>query len=52
MKGKNFQQLTGKLLTAQFKDFLIYDDIFEFLQSFWTIEESQKYILKYTKYQR
>lgn len=29
--GKNIQKYTGKLLTAVFKDYLIYDDIYEFI---------------------
>lgn len=44
--------LTGKLLTAVFKDYLIYDDIFEFVQCYWNAADSQKYIAKYAKYQR
>lgn len=44
--------LTGKLLTAVFKDYLIYDDIFEFVQCYWNTTDSQKYISKYAKYQR
>lgn len=51
-KNWNLQQLTGKLLTAVFKDFLIFDDIFEFVQCYWTANDSSKYIIKYAKYQR
>ena len=49
-KNWNIQQLTGKLLTAVFKDYLIYDDIFEFVQCYWPQCESNKYIIKYAKY--
>ena len=49
-KNWNLQQLTGKLLTAVFKDFLIFDDIFEFVQCFWPTIDSAKYIVKYAKY--
>ena len=49
-KNWNLQQLTGKLLTAVFKDFLIFDDIFEFVQCYWPAVDSTKYIVKYAKY--
>ena len=49
-KNWNIHLLTGKLLTAVFKDYLIYDDIFEFVQCYWNTADSQKYIVKYAKY--
>ena len=30
--GKNILKFMGKMLTAVFKDYLIYDDIYEFLE--------------------
>lgn len=39
-KNWNLQQLTGKMLTAVFKDFLIFDDIFEFVQCYWPTLDS------------
>jgi len=50
IKNWNIQKKTGKLLTAVFKDYLIFDDIFEFVQCYWPVEDSKKYIAKYAKY--
>jgi len=39
--GKNIQKYTGKMLTAVFKDYLIYDDIYEFLEASFSLLESK-----------
>ena len=39
-RSKDVHQVTGKLLTAVFKDYLIYDDIFEFINRRFTLEQS------------
>lgn len=43
---------TGKMLRSVFKDFLILDDVFEFLNSFAPIKTSRNGIVKYTNDQR
>lgn len=51
-RSKDVHQVTGKLLTAVFKDYLIYDDIFEFFNRKFTREQSCKVIKEYADHQR
>ena len=45
--GKNIQKYTGKMLTAVFKDYLIYDDIYEFLEGWFSVKESKQIVFNY-----
>ena len=48
--GKNILKYIGKMLTAVFKDYLIYDDIYEFLEpSIYTRDQSRRNIMTYAK---
>ena len=45
--GLNLQKCMGKMLTAVFKDYLIFDDIYEFLEKFYSQKTSLKLIKAY-----
>lgn len=49
--GKNLQKYTGKMLTAVFKDYLIYDDIFELLEQCIDFESSKTLLARYIQNQ-
>ena len=46
--GQNLQKCMGKMLTAIFKDYLIYDDIYEFMEKYYKSKSSSEYLKKYT----
>lgn len=41
----------GKMLTAVFKDYLIYDDVYDFVEELHPLRESQKSIVLFSKQQ-
>lgn len=47
--GKNIQKYTGKMLTAVFKDYLIYDDVYEFLDGVYLSGDCVQAINQYAK---
>lgn len=47
--GKNIQKYTGKMLTAVFKDYLIYDDIYEFMEGLYHFQDCVDAISQYAK---
>ena len=47
--GKNLQKYTGKMLTAVFKDYLIYDDIFELLEQSLDYTTSKTILTRYAQ---
>lgn len=47
--GKNIQKYTGKLLTAVFKDYLIYDDIYEFIDGLFMSSDCIQAISQYAE---
>ena len=48
-QSKNLQSLFGRQLTAIFKDYLIYDDIYEFIEQYHTDTSSKALIAKHAK---
>ena len=51
-KSDWYQFCTGKLLRSVFKDFLIFDDIYEFLGEYQDEMETRDFIKKYANEQR
>lgn len=47
--GKNISKYTGKMLTAVFKDYLIFDDVYEFLEGCFNRAASVQAISNYSK---
>ena len=47
--GQNLQKCMGKMLTAIFKDYLIYDDIYEFMEKYYKTKTSEDFIKKYAQ---
>ena len=41
------QTLTGQLLLASFKDYLIYDEVYDFVECFTGLHDSRKEIIHY-----
>lgn len=48
----NIQKLSGQFLLAAFKDYLIYDEIYDFAECFTPTHESQQEIIYYIQSQR
>ena len=48
----NIQKLSGQFLLAAFKDYLIYDEIYDFMECFTPTYESQQEIVCYIQSQR
>ena len=43
----NIQKLSGQFLLAAFKDYLIYDEIYDFVECFIPLQESKEEIIYY-----